>query len=192
MSKAPALLLALLLAACTSGEQEQAPVREPAKPAAPDPAQVAAEQAAAEARRLAALWDYQSVAVEGGVQKSASIYSRTVPVEEGELAPIADARLVLRDHPSWGLSAYLVLTQSRFDCGKPCAMEIAFDDQPPKRFAGKQADTGTGPALFINDDGAFLEALKRAKLVRITLPKGSGLVSTLKFEVGGYDPSRYH
>jgi len=144
-----------------------------------------------ESRRLGALWDYQAVAVGQGVQRSAAIYSRTVPVGEGELALTPDAQLVLREHPSWGRSAYLLLAQSRFECGKPCAMQIRLDDAPAQRFAGKQADSGKGPALFIEDEARFIEAMSRAKKVRIELPKGSGKIPALAFEVGGYDPSRF-
>ncbi len=178
------------LAACAQEAEDSAPAAQPAPKV--DPARVAAELAAAENNRLRGLWTYQGVTLKEGVQRSASIYSRTVPVEEGEIAPVPDAELVLRDHPSWGRSAYLLLAQSRFSCGKPCAMTIAFDGVEPKRFSGKQADSGKGPALFIEDETGFIAALKSAKTVRIVLPKGSGLVSSLTFEVGGYDSSRYH
>ncbi len=142
-------------------------------------------------RRLRELWDYQAVAVEGGTQRSAAIYSKTVPVEEGEPLPRPDAQLVLRDHPAWGRSVYLLLAQSKFDCGKPCAVMIAFDQTPARRFAGKQADSGKGPALFIVDEKGFIATMSQAKQVRIELPKGSGLLPSLVFEVGGYDPARY-
>ena len=147
--------------------------------------------AAREARRLGALWDYQAVAVGKGVQRSAAIQSRTVPVGEGELSAMPDAQLVLRQHPAWGLSAYLLLAQARFDCGQPCVMRIGFDDAPAKAFAGKQADSGKGPALFIEDKGAFIAALSRASRLRIELPKGSGRMAVLTFEVAGYQPSRF-
>jgi hypothetical protein len=191
MSKPFALLMCLLfLGACSQEADESAPAARPAPKI--DPARAAAEQAAAEMNRLRGLWTYQDVTLKEGVQHSASTYSRTVPVEEGEIAPIPDAELVLRDHPSWGRSAYLLLAQSRFSCGKPCAMTIAFDGGEARRFAGKQADSGKGPALFIEDETGFIAALKQAKTLRIVLPKGSGLVSSLTFEVGGYDASRYH
>jgi hypothetical protein len=149
-----------------------------------------AEQAR-ESRRLSGLWDYQANKVEKGVQRSASIYSKTPPAEEGEVPPTADAQLVLRDHPSWGRSAYLLLAQSHFDCGKPCTMQISFDGAQATAFAGRQADSGKGPALFINDDKKFIEAMTLAKKVKIDLPKGSGRIPTLVFEVAGYDPARF-
>jgi len=131
------------------------------------------------------------VPAEGGTQRSAAIYSRTVAVDEEQAAPIADARLVLRDHPSWGRSAYLLLEQSKFACGSPCNLRIAFDDAAASEWSGKQADSGKGPALFINDEAKFIAALDAAKLVRITLPKGSGTIPSLVFEVSGYDAKRY-
>lgn len=151
----------------------------------------AGAEAAREQRRLRDLWDYQAVPAGGGEQRTATLYSRTVEVGEGEPAIVPDAQLVLRDHPQWGASAYLLLAQSRFRCGPPCRMEIAFDDGASERFAGKQADSGKGPALFIEDEARFIEAMSRAKKLRIQLPKGSGSASSLSFEVGGFDPARY-
>lgn len=144
-----------------------------------------------DAHRLEGLWTYQSVALGKGVQRSASIDSRTVVVEEGELAPPADAQLVLRDHPDWGRSAYLLLAEKDFRCGKPCRLKLAFDDAAASDWAGKQADSGKGPALFIEDDARFIDALGRAKLVRITLPPGSGRIGSLAFETAGFRRERF-
>jgi hypothetical protein len=144
-----------------------------------------------ETRRLQGLWDYQANAVAGGTQRSATVFSKTPDLGEDAPAAIPEAQLVLRDHPSWGRSAYLLLAQKKFDCGKPCAMRIAFDGAPAKEWKGKQADSGKGPALFIEDDAAFEKALEGAKEIRIELPKGSGRIPALVFEVGGYAPERY-
>lgn len=144
-----------------------------------------------EAQRLRELWTYQATSAEGGVQRTATIYSRTPPVEEDMPAITADARLVLRDHPSWGRSAYLLLEQKQFACGSPCAMRIAFDGGEPRRFAGKQADSGQGPALFIEDDEGFIAAMEAAKDVKVLLPEGSGRLRSLNFDVAGFVPARY-
>lgn len=150
-------------------------------------------EAMREKRRLIALWDYQSVAVEGGTQHSAAIYSK-VPrafVEEGMPPPRPDARLVLRNHPDWGVSAYLVLEMSELRCGPPCKLAIRFDDAPTREFAGEPADTGTGPALFIKDEAGFREAMMQARSVRIELPRSGALVPVFEFEVGGFRPALY-
>ena len=142
-------------------------------------------------RRLRSLWDYQAVAKGEGVQRTATIYSRTPVVEEGELTIQADAQLVLRDHPAWGRSSYLLFAQSKFRCSSPCRMDIGVDGGAVQSFAGKQADSGKGPALFIEDEARFIELLSDAREVRIQLPKGSGSASSLVFEVSGFDAARY-
>lgn len=147
--------------------------------------------AAREAQRLSSLWEYQAVQAGGGVQRSAAIYSRTVPAVEGELTPVADARLVLRDHPTWGRSAYLLLQQAKFRCGNPCTLMIRFDDSQARPFSGRQADSGQGPALFIKDEKMFIEAMDRSAKIRIELPQGSGRLASLSFDVAGFDAARY-
>src|SRR5690606_8251940 len=99
-----------------------------------------------EQRRLKELWDYQSIPVPGGTQHSAAIYSRVPPLnaDSGLPPPRPDARLILRRHPDWGESAYLVLEMSELRCGPPCRLSIRFDDGEDQRFAGEPADTGTG------------------------------------------------
>jgi hypothetical protein len=144
-----------------------------------------------ELRRLREAWSYQAVAVEGGTQRTATLYSRTPPAEEGMPLITPDAQLVLRDHPAWGRSAYLLLAQKRFACPAPCTLRIGFDAAPPRTFAGRQADSGKGPALFIEDDEGFIAALSTAREIKLLLPEGSGAVRSLSFEVAGYQPARY-
>jgi soluble cytochrome b562 len=145
---------------------------------------------AASANRLANLWEYQAVQAGGGTQYTALIPSHTETDENGLPAGPADARLVLRVHPEWGKSAYLLLGQRQFACGEPCTMQIAFDDQPAETFVGKQADSGNGPALFIEERERFYAAMQSAQVVKIILPKTGTPVPTLKFDVGGYDANR--
>lgn len=149
-------------------------------------------EAMRERRRLIQLWDYQANPVEGGIQHSATIYSRVaVDPETGRALAIPDAQLVLRRHPAWGESAYLVLTQKTLECGPPCRLKIRFDDGETLSFEGDPADTGTGPALFIVDRDRFLAAMSEAARVRIELPSSGALVPVFEFEVGGFKPERH-
>jgi hypothetical protein len=69
-------------------------------------------EAARERRRLEALWDYAQVAADGGVQRSAAIYSKEpVDVDGSGAKPV---QLVFRDHPKWERSGYLVLQAGDF------------------------------------------------------------------------------
>ena len=144
-----------------------------------------------EQARLQKLWDYQDNAVGKGVQHSATVFSRVPDLGEDAPAATPDAQLVLRDHPDWGRSVYLLLEQSKFSCGKPCTLQLAFDEGALETWPGKQADSGQGPALFIEDEPRFMKALPGAKSLKVVLPKNSGSVQSLTFEVGGFDPTRY-
>jgi len=150
-----------------------------------------AAEASRETERLRKLWIYQDNAVGKGVQHSASIYSRVPDLGEDAPAAAPDAQLVLRDHPDWGRSVYLLLQQSKFACGKPCTLQLSFDEGPLETWPGKQADSGKGPALFIEDEPRFMKALPKAKSLRIVLPKGSGNLGSLSFEVAGFDRTKY-
>lgn len=149
-------------------------------------------EAMRERRRLVQLWDYQQIPAAGGIQHSAAIYSRVaVDPETGRGLAIPDAQLILRRHPAWGESAYLVLTQKTLQCGPPCRLQIRFDDGETLAFEGDPADTGTGPALFIVDRDRFLAAMTEATRVRIELPRSGALVPVFEFEVGGFQPARH-
>lgn len=143
-----------------------------------------------EQRRLAALWDYQTVAVDGGEQITAAIYSDSEVDPDAEVYPVPDARLVLRRHPQWGRSAYLLLNQTKLSCGPPCRIALRFDSGDSQVFTGKPADSGQGPALFIVEEARFLDALRNSKKLRVTLPKSAVLAQMFEFEVGGFDPAR--
>jgi len=143
-------------------------------------------QAMQEDRRLAGLWDYQQNPVGKKTQFSAGIDSKK-ELFGGEPTDLpAAAKMIIRIHPAWGNSIYLVLAQSKFQCGSPCTMKISFDGGEYKTFPGKQADTGNGPALFIENDKVFYKALLSAKNIKIKV-KG---VPDLEYEVGSYDATR--
>lgn len=144
-----------------------------------------------EQRRLVALWEYQSIPAAGGTQHTAAIYSHVEvdPEAEEGTAPMPDARLILRRHPEWGDSAYLVLTQKALECGPPCVLTIRFDGGEAQTYTGDPADTGTGPALFIEERDRFLAAMREARDIRIQLPKSGHLVPVFEFEVGGFKPT---
>ena len=143
-------------------------------------------QAMQEERRLATLWDYQQVAVGKKTQFSAGIYSKPelFAGQPSDLPP--SARMIIRIHPEWGNSIYLVLAQSKFQCGSPCSMQISFDGGEYKKFPGLQADTGTGPALFIENEKVFYKSLQTSKNIKIKV-KG---VPNLEYEVASYDAKK--
>jgi hypothetical protein len=129
-------------------------------------------------------------AVGSGTQRSASIFSRT-PTWARTAAAIPDRNWCCATIRNGARSAYLLLAQSKFSCGKPCALQLAFDEGELASWPGQAGRLRQGPALFIEDEKRFIEALRAAKQVRVVLPKGSGSIGTLVFEVGGFAAERY-
>ncbi|MFC4729565.1 hypothetical protein [Coralloluteibacterium thermophilus] len=140
-------------------------------------ARAAAER---EARRLEALWTYHVEPVSGGEQRTAYLYA-SEPAQPR-------VRVILRRHPEWGQSVYLLIDEGEFDCPPGCRVRIAFDDAEPRAFAANKPRENL-QALFVEDDAAFIRGLRGAGQVTIEA-RHAGEPLVLRFEVGGYDPAR--
>lgn len=140
--------------------------------------------AQAQQKRLARLWAYTATPEAGGTQYAAAIPSKNT------LGGQATVRLVLRQHPKWGQSVYLLLDGARFDCRKGCAtLPVSFDGAPAQRMKATIPPTGE-PALFIDDDRDFIAKLQKAQTVAVTATLSELGEKSLEFEIGGYDPAK--
>ncbi|MDQ3617202.1 MAG: hypothetical protein M3374_00465 [Pseudomonadota bacterium] len=144
--------------------------------------------AAAEARRVAALWSYQTQAVDGGEQRSAAVQARDRVDVDGSGAKVV--RLIFRDHPGWGRSSYLVLEAGDFDCYGGCRVQVAVDDAAAKAMAASRPKTDEAIAMFIKDERALWRLAKDAEVIAIEFPVKAGGTRTAVFEVGGLDETR--
>ena len=144
-------------------------------------------EAEAQQRRLAALWSYGEEPVKGGTQLSAAIYSQEpVDTDGGGAHPV---RLIFRDHPDWGRSAYLVLEAGDFDCYAGCRLKVVADGKT-HALPGSRPKTDEAIAMFIDDHKALWKLAKASKQLSIEFPtKGVGR-KTADFEVGGLDAAR--
>lgn len=141
--------------------------------------------AIADSHRLARLWAYTVSAEDGGTQYAAAIATRD-PLKLAN----ARLRLVLRQHPKWGQSVYLLLDNATFDCKGGCAaLPVSFDGARAQRMKATIPPTGE-PALFIDDDKGFIARLEKAKTVAVGVNvKGAGAFDA-EFEVGGFDAAK--
>ena len=167
----------------------QHPGSEAAARVGPRLAEVTAKaEAEREARRLAGLWSYQQHKVEGGSQTSAAIYaSDEVDIDGSGAQPV---RLVLRDHPDWGRSTYLVLERGDFDCYGGCRVKVAIDGGAAKSMAALRPKTDDAIAMFLNDDRAVWKLLDGAEAFTVEFPVKPSGTRKATFEVAGLDRSR--
>ena len=143
------------------------------------------EKAATEgdSRRMARLWSYQISPMAGGTQSTATIYSN-------EDLGAEKVRLVFRRHTEWGQSVFLYGSEPGFSCAKNCRVSMTFDDNKPITLDGSIPPTGE-PAIFIEEDKKFIAQVEKAKSVAIEVTVKGKPSSTLHFDVGGYDATRF-
>ena len=139
-------------------------------------------------RRLASLWSYGDEPVKkGGSQLSTAIYSQEpVDTDGGGVHPV---RLIFRDHPDWGRSAYLVLVAGDFDCYKGCQLKVTVDGKV-HTLPGSRPKTDEAIAMFIDDHKSLWKFAKSAKQLSIQFPTKTVGKRTAEFEVGGLDPAK--
>ncbi len=141
-----------------------------------------------EEARTAALWSYDTRAVEGGQQVSAAIYGRDPVDVDGSGAK--RVRLIFRDHPGWGRSSYLVLEAGDFDCYPRCRVTVRIDDGEPRRMAANRPQTDEAIAMFIDDERTLWRLLEGATTLAIEFPVKAGGTRHVLFEVSGLDRER--
>ena len=136
----------------------------------------------------AALWAYQSEAVGSKQQLSAAIYAKdNLDTDGSGPRPV---RLIFRDHPEWGDSAYLTLEAGDFDCYGGCKVKLTVDDAKPKSMAASRPDTDEAIAMFIEDEAALWKLADEAEVISIEFPVKAGGTRIAVFEVGGLDTSK--
>lgn len=167
----------------------QYPGSEAAAAVEPGLAEVTARaEAAREQRRLATLWNYARVAAGKGEQRTAAIFSKDA-VDTGG-SSTATVQLVIRDHPEWKRSAYLVLEGGDFDCYGGCKVKVKFDDAAARPMSAWRPKTDEAIAMFIEDYRGLWKQMRQAQRLEIEFPVKAGGTRTAVFEVGGLDGSQ--
>ncbi|HKT33074.1 MAG TPA: hypothetical protein VJS89_11405 [Gammaproteobacteria bacterium] len=136
----------------------------------------------AEHQRLADLWLYQTVD-QGGLQYTATLDSSEPSGTENQV------QLILRRHVGWPQAVYLYGHGQGFVCSNTCDIAMRVDGQR-EVWKGHLPETGE-PAMFINNDQRFIAVLSKTKIIEMDVTTRDRGLETLKFEVGGYDPSKF-
>lgn len=149
-------------------------------------------EAQRESRRLAELWVYHAMPENGGMVRTATIHRSGDDTSTGVSEDAEGLRLVLRQHPEWGQSVYLLVSNGDFDCAEDgCSMQIRFDEGEPSEWKATVSREGPLPALFVEDDEAFIAQLEQAGWVESQAPLAEQAARPLRFEVGGFDRAHW-
>ena len=151
----------------------------------PELAEIKAKaEAEQQQRRLAALWTYGDEPVTGGSQLSAAIYSQEPVDTDGSGAK--PVRLIFRDHPEWGRSAYLVLEAGDFDCYLGCRLKVIADGKT-HTLPGSRPKTDEAIAMFIDDHKRLWKLATSSEQLSIEFPTKAVGKRTAEFEMGGLE-----
>ena len=136
-------------------------------------------KAAAEKRRLESLWTYHAVDDKeaGGRVYTAYIYASNNP----------SLRLVLRRHPAWGQSVYLLSDNDDFSCKEECRVAAKADGEDLPAVLISLAKGNKPPAVFLEEDEKMLAVIDQASHFEIN----PGLIKQAEklflFEVSALD-----
>lgn len=140
---------------------------------------------ASEKRRLEDLWTYHAVDDKeaGGI-----VYTAYIAGEQMDDSAPAGVRLVIRRHPSWGQSVYLLMDSGGdFACSDECRMPQRVDGREPTPVLVSRAKDNVPPALFIEDDVSAARTLLSAREVVLSIAHQDGRTIDYRFEVSALD-----
>jgi hypothetical protein len=68
---------------------------------------------------------------------------------------------------------------------------VRFDERPPVRWSASGSADNDTTVIFLNNEAAFLQRLRGAKVLRIGVPVYQEGEPIFEFQVGGFNNSRY-
>lgn len=144
--------------------------------------------AVAEQRRLESLWTYHAV---DDQEYKGMVYTAYIHASSsGAGASVPGVRLVLRRHPSWGQSVYLLIDRDDFACKNECRLAVSVDGAAPQSLLISRAEGANPPALFLEEDAKALDLIDKAQRVSMAIPLSTGSTVDYLFEVGALDISQ--
>jgi hypothetical protein len=102
-------------------------------------------------------------------------------------------RLVIRNHPSFGRDVIFQIDEGQILCPSydDCTIRIRFDDGAPERWTAAGPSDHSTTSVFIRAATRFVQRMKAAKVVRISVPVYQEGQPAFEFRVGGFDNQRY-
>lgn len=139
----------------------------------------------AEKRRLDSLWTYHAVDDE---EAGGTVYTAYISGEQMDESAPTGVRLVLRRHPAWGQSVYLLMDSGGdFACADECQMPQSVNGGEARTILVSRAKDNVPPALFIEDDVAAAKTILGAKEIVLTIAHADGRNIDIRFEVSALD-----
>lgn len=103
------------------------------------------------------------------------------------------ASLMLRSHPRYGKNVIFRIEKGQVLCHSydSCTVLVRFDDDEAIKFSASSAADNSSETIFLNNYSKFVEKVKKAKLVRISVNIYQQGAPVFDFDVSGFDSELY-
>ena len=93
------------------------------------------------------------------------------------------AELVIRQHPTSGLNVMVTIEKGQILCRsyRNCTIQARFDDKPAVNFPGAEPADNSSDAVFLRNEGKFVNSAKSAKKILVQLNLYQGGSQVLEF-----------
>lgn len=136
-------------------------------------------RASAEKRRLESLWTYHAV---DDAEAGGRVYTAYIRASNN-----ANLRLVLRRHPAWGQSVYLLSDAGEFSCVKECRVAAKADGADLPKVLISEVKGNVPPAVFLEEDQRMLDIIVKAETFEISPGLKKEGDKSFLFEVSALD-----
>ncbi|QNA90445.1 hypothetical protein G4G28_21625 [Massilia sp. Dwa41.01b] len=158
-------------------------------------AAAAPEQEAVPAPEVGKQWDY-SVSEDkmtGGMTKFASVSSSNTVNFGFPYSGAQHGSLTLRTDPRHGKDVLFQISRGQILCPsyEGCSVQVRFDDEKPVTYHATGPADHSSETVFIQNYAGFLNKLKKAQRVRLSLNIYQQGSPVFEFDVSGFSVDRY-
>lgn len=140
-------------------------------------------------------WSYQQAKdsmAKGTIYEAEVLSSNTVNFQF-PYSGTQRATLTLRTHPRYGKNVILSIEKGQFLCHfyEDCRVLVRFDDETAVNYSGVGPADNSTTTVFIRNYNRFVQAMLRAKRVRLSVDVYQHGAPIFEFDVSNFDQNKY-
>lgn len=140
-------------------------------------------------------WDYSQSAdpMSNGITHFASVYSSNTVNFKFPYAGEQRGALHLRINPRSGKNVYFQIEKGQVQCSSysDCTVLVRFDDGKAMNYTAVGAADNSTETIFIRNEERFIEAMKKARTVRISANIYQQGAPIFEFDVSDFDQEKF-
>lgn len=146
-----------------------------------------------EATGLQWMYNVREDKMTGGTTRHASVLSTNTVSFGSPYSGAQHGRLALRIDPKYGRDVIFAIERGQLLCRsyEDCDVLVRFDEGKPERFSAVGPADNSSETVFLRNYDRFLEKLRKAKVVRLSMNVYQEGAPVFEFDVSGFNHSKY-